>query len=99
MNLQRLYSKQICPVCGYKLDFTPWAKEQSEELVCPCCGIHFGCDDVILEQREAVYTAWRRRWIKNGRRWWSKNPAPADFNPPWQLARLERFANEPLESP
>jgi hypothetical protein len=99
MNLERLYEARVCPVCGYKLDFTPWATAGPTEQVCPCCGIHFGYDDLIAEQRQSVYITWRQRWIKNGRRWWSKNPVPADFNPPWQLARLERFANEPPETP
>jgi len=97
MNLARLYSERICPACGYKLDFQPWAKDESREQICPCCGIHFGLDDEDESRREQAYVLWRHRWISTGRRWWSNGPPPADYNPPWQLARLEQLANKPTE--
>jgi hypothetical protein len=100
MNLARIFAEQLCPVCGFKLDFKPWAEAaaKEKEQVCPCCGIHFGYDDQNEKEREAVYLTWRERWIEDGRRWWSKIPAPVDFNPPWQLARLEHFANLPTKA-
>ncbi len=79
----------LCPVCGYKLDFRPWAVAKQRERPCPCCGIHFGQDDMLESQRESIYTAWRKRWISDGKRWWSKNPPPLDFDPDAQLSKLE----------
>jgi uncharacterized Zn finger protein (UPF0148 family) len=93
MNLARIFAAQLCPACGYKLDFQPWSGHDSERH-CPCCGIHFGIDDKDQAQREAVYLNWRNRWLSTERRWWSKEPEPADYNPSWQMARLERFAAE-----
>jgi hypothetical protein len=93
MNLARLYREQLCPACGYKLEFMPWKDGKAKEKPCPCCGIHFGHDDVNEEKREATYLLWRERWIDTGRRWWSAGAPPSDFNPPWQLARLESRAS------
>jgi len=50
MNLARIYDERLCPVCGYKLDFTPWDGGEFVERSCPCCGIHFGYDDLIESQ-------------------------------------------------
>jgi hypothetical protein len=80
--------RSLCPVCGYELDFTPWYVGTQREMPCPCCGIHFGQDDVIETQRESIYAAWRKRWLSDGGRWWSKNPQPPDFDPDAQLRRL-----------
>jgi hypothetical protein len=93
MNLARFYTERICPVCGHKLDFTPWDGSEFKERSCPCCGIHFGYDDLIEIDREAVYRAWRNRWVAHGMRWWGKNPAP-ECNPEKQLATLERLMKE-----
>jgi hypothetical protein len=93
VNLARLFAEKLCPVCGYKLDFVPWDTAASVRA-CQCCGIHFGKDDLVEDQRESVYLNWRRRWISTGRRWWGKSQ-PDDYNPAWQMARLEHFANEP----
>ena len=68
MNLARIFAEQLCPVCGYKLDFKPWSGEDRERH-CPCCGIHFGDDDADELKREATYLKWRDHWINNGRRW------------------------------
>jgi hypothetical protein len=94
MNLARLYAEQLCPVCGFKLDFKPWVNDVPKERPCPCCGIHFGDDDANKDERENVYLTFRQRWIKDGRRWWSAAPQPVDYNPPWQMARLEEFSKD-----
>jgi hypothetical protein len=91
MNLAKLYAEQICPACGFKLDFTPWAGGEVREKFCPCCGIHFGYDDAKDSTREAVYLVWRKRWIVEGRRWWAKGEPSPDYNPAWQLERLEHL--------
>ncbi|MEX0612927.1 MAG: hypothetical protein WD738_09765 [Pirellulales bacterium] len=98
MNLARLFAEQICPVCGCQLEFTPWGRTTQPETPCPCCGIHFGHDDSDPERREAVYKAWRRRWLGYGKRWW-RGPEPPRFNPDEQLAQLERLAEDPPEYP
>jgi hypothetical protein len=93
MNLRLLYDSKICPSCGFKLSFIPWA-EPERELPCPCCGLHFGYDDKRPEpERPAVYLAWRERWLNSGRIWWSRNQ-PDDYNPAWQLARLLHLENQ-----
>src|SRR5688500_7540594 len=99
MELDRLFSAQLCPVCGFPLDFAPWAAGIQPERPCPCCGTHFGYDDKYPDRREAAYRTLRRHWIRNGMRWWSITPVPPDFNPAEQLANLERMANEPPEWP
>jgi hypothetical protein len=82
----------MCPVCGFgDLFDRPWSAEgvQSDEI-CPCCGIHFGYDDVCggrAELRPAFYSAWRERWRHEGMRWWSQGPRQprADWHPVVQL--------------
>ena len=91
MNLARIFAEQLCPVCGYKLEFTPWSGEDRERH-CPCCGILFGIDDKDEARREAVYLNWRNRWLSTDRRWWSKKPEPANFDPIGQLTQLEQFS-------
>jgi hypothetical protein len=92
MNLARLYDEQLCPACGFKLAFKPWNDGKAQDKPCPCCGIHFGHDDQNEAKRVATYLDWRERWIDEGRRWWSAGEPPIDFNPPWQLARVESRA-------
>lgn len=49
-----------CPVCGY-LDL-PERPEDHE--ICPCCGTHFGYDDLRFSHDEL-----RRNWLAQGGRW------------------------------
>ena len=91
MNLTRIFAAQLCPACGYKLDFQPWSVDDIEHH-CPCCGIHFGVDDKDEAQREVVYLTWRNRWLSTERRWWSKEPEPADYDPTSQMAWLVQLA-------
>jgi hypothetical protein len=97
MNLARIYSEQGCPACGFKLDFTPWENGVAKDKPCPCCGIHFGYDDLHANKREVIYRTWRKRWIRMGRRWWANGEPLPEFNPPWQLARLQHLENEPAK--
>ncbi len=40
-----------CYVCGYELDEYPYYPDErgyshpDENIICPCCGVHYGCDD------------------------------------------------------
>ncbi len=81
MSLKEIYSKGLCPVCGYEMidreGVYPWGKDcdsQSDEI-CPCCDIQFGHQDLTLEylwkgddmkKRLSIYDKWRNDWIKNG---------------------------------
>jgi hypothetical protein len=89
MNISRLYYERLCPACGYMLEFRPWQNNVAAEKPCPCCGLYFGHDDADESRREAAYHLWRQRWVAGGRRWWAPFKAPRDYNPTWQLARLE----------
>ena len=93
MNLAKLYDEQICPACGYKLDFTPWVNGVAREKPCQCCGLHFGYDD--RDQSEAAYLRWRQHWTSTGRRWWGRGPQPPDYDPADQLAKLEHIEETP----
>jgi hypothetical protein len=69
--------KYTCPICGYtELSWPP-----REDMICPCCGTHFGLDD-----DEASHDELRSRWIQAGAQWFSKyTPEPAGWNPYIQL--------------
>lgn len=64
-------SSTKCPVCSYDLELTPWSGSSPSDEICPSCGIHFGYDDWRLESREEVYAAWREKWIRSGKPWFS----------------------------
>lgn len=70
-HLPSIYEAQLCPVCGYQLDFKPWDGNCSSQEICPGCGIHFGYHDACGGQgfaaRMAVYLRWRATWESNGR--------------------------------
>ena len=76
----------MCPVCGFDgLYEEPWSGDSASDEICPCCAIHFGYDD---HGRRTVdfYAGWRRRWIADGKRWFSSGrPAPADWSADRQL--------------
>ena len=49
--------------------------------ICPCCGVHFGADDV-----DKTHVELRREWVTGGAQWWSQNePAPPQWNAQQQL--------------
>lgn len=88
MNME---NNKNCYVCGYHLDFVPWAIGIPSDEICPSCGIHFGYDDAAggdLEKRRLIYKQWRDNWVNSGMKWWSKNNLPADFNPKNQLHKI-----------
>ena len=78
-----------CPVCGFpELAEPPRRRSGSGSYeICPSCGFQFGvCDD----DRGLSYTQWREAWQRAGMNWSGRGrPAPADWNPRAQLARLE----------
>jgi hypothetical protein len=90
MELHEIFSRQMCPVCGFQLDFVPWMGLSASHEICPCCGIQFGYDDAS-GRREEVYDVWRRQWVDSGMKWWSKREKPDGFDPADQLVRLSQF--------
>jgi hypothetical protein len=62
-------AQQLCPVCGFALDFVPWCEGSAADEICPCCGIQFGYADAAggnIIKRQEVYEKWRRLWIDAG---------------------------------
>ena len=61
-----------CPVCDYELDFKPLRDE-----ICPSCMIHFGYDDLTKDNDNeylyALYSEWRKAWMKNDKQKLSNN--------------------------
>ncbi|MFM8930704.1 MAG: hypothetical protein ACKOS8_02355 [Gemmataceae bacterium] len=81
--------KNICPVCGYCLNFVPWDGELPADEMCPCCGLQFGYDDFggsSPEGRQLIYDTWRVKWINSGMKWQSVGiSAPQIWDPILQL--------------
>ena len=50
----------ICPVCYYNKLTSP----AQDDLICPCCGTHFGLDDYAYSNEEI-----RKAWLKEGSDW------------------------------
>jgi len=84
-----------CPACGYPgLAEPPWRHGQPSDEICPCCGLHFGYDDVAggePARRTAGYLRWRRRWAAEGvpRVSGSTSPQPG-WDPAVQLRQVEQ---------
>ena len=90
-QIDALYAAQICPACGFQLDFAPWAGESASDEICPSCGIQFGYTDMAggdRSRRLALYDDWRRRWIEKGSPWLGASQPPETWDPTTQLARL-----------
>lgn len=55
-----------------------------DDLICPCCGIHFGYDDFAVSHAEL-----RSAWLDKGAHWFSRHtPMPSDWSPVNQLHNL-----------
>jgi len=86
----------MCPVCGFEMEDPP-----RDYNICPSCGTEFGVHDLnssIADLRDA--------WLRTGPRWWSNvDPAPPNWNPFSQFARLlmgnitagASYSSEPLK--
>jgi hypothetical protein len=84
--------EDACPVCGFRLGFSPWEGRSASHEICPSCGIQFGYDDMAggdAERRKAVYRAWRAKWIERGMPWTSVGTQrPVAWDPAGQLRDL-----------
>jgi transcription elongation factor Elf1 len=72
-----------CPVCGYPALAEPHVDPTGSPTysICPCCGVHFGADDV-----DSTHADLRQKWIEEGAEWWSMNEkAPDGWNAQAQL--------------
>lgn len=84
-----------CPVCGYDKIENPIydSRGNGTDEICSCCGFHFGCDD--WPDKEKSYNEWRKKWIKNGCKWWAyKEAPPEDWDPKKQLENLKQVENK-----
>lgn len=56
--------EKICYVCGFHLDDYPYDKSSflaNESVICPCCGTHYGLDDLgagKVEVPESIINAY-----------------------------------------
>ena len=72
-----------CPVCGFPDLTEPHLDPTGSPTysICPCCGVHFGADDV-----DDTHVELRRRWVAEGAAWWSQNEtAPKGWSADAQL--------------
>ena len=76
--------KNICPVCGYKLDEPPYDEAGYASFnICPSCGTEFGYHDATKSHAEL-----RMTWLQSGAKWWSRHESPPEgWNPEEQLRR------------
>ncbi len=73
--------KNLCPVCGYDLEFPAWDGNLPSGEICPCCGIQFGYDDAAGGQqqlRREIYENWRSEWVSQGMPWRSEGTRPPE---------------------
>jgi len=79
-----------CPVCGY----LELPRPAQDDLICPCCGTHFGYHDY-----GATYEEIRSDWIARGALWFSRSiKQPNQWDPVKQLAdarMLLRVGSDP----
>jgi transcription elongation factor Elf1 len=64
-----------CPVCGFPNLSEPHVDPTGSPTysMCPCCGVHFGADDMDKSHAEL-----RAAWIEEGAAWWSQNERAPD---------------------
>ncbi len=80
----------LCPVCAYpQLDGPP-----RNDLICPCCGTHFGLDDYAQTPAQL-----RSAWLRAGANWFSRRtPPPPRWSARRQLAEAGFSAAEGEEA-
>lgn len=86
--------KNLCPACGFTLNFAPLDDNAPPYEICPCCGIQFDYTDAAddLEGRKKLHEEYREWWISQGMQWWSKGRvAPPNWDPKEQLKRIGVF--------
>ncbi len=86
--------KFMCPVCGYALlEDEPRSQEGGGSYeICPSCGFQFGVSD---EDEGFSYDQWRKQWIEDGMRWYSRGiTPPPGWNPTEQLHNLKKKGSE-----
>lgn len=80
----------ICPVCGYDKLFEPpfdtYGYPSYE--ICPCCGFEFGFDD---SNKKKTFEDYRKEWIANGFKFFSKERPPKKWNKEIMLQQLRNI--------
>ncbi len=90
MHRKPFMENYTCRICGYLHDIPVWndfgdmiLKENNE---CPCCGAHWGRDDLTLED----IRAWRARWLNKGAKWLWPAIQPDDWELEHQLVNIPK---------
>lgn len=95
MTMPQTVQSDICPACGFELDFKPWDEDSASDEICPCCGIQFGYNDAAGRDpaaRVPIYENWRAKWVASGMQWWSRGEKPpGNWDPHAQLACIAQF--------
>jgi hypothetical protein len=92
----------LCPVCGFDLGFSVFAREDPPNAVCQSCRFHFGHDD--LRFREIRYLQHRQGWIDARMPWEGlrgdsvASTPPSEWDPVIQLRRVGVNIGEDLAS-
>ena len=78
-----------CPVCGFNgLEEDPYnQRNEASYEICPCCGFEFGFD---LADSKNLLIEYRRRWIKNGARWFIERLKPENWDLEAQLKNPDK---------
>ena len=79
--------KYICPVCGFPdLDEPPYDNGNPSYNICDCCGFEFGYDD---GSEEMSFETYRKKWIDEGAKWFTKESKPNNWNLKQQLLNIK----------
>lgn len=83
VGLEYLY---CCRVCGYRLPFYTWGRDNKSPTfeLCPCCGVQFG----VMDETPLLASQERQRWLSEGMPWFQKDQKPENWQPEEQLAQI-----------
>lgn len=77
----------ICPVCGFdKLDEEPYdLKGRGNFDICACCRFQYGVTD---DDKGYSFEDYRKKWLKNGAKWFIKGAKPTGWDLKKQLHNI-----------
>lgn len=77
----------VCKVCGYDgLEYSQYLKDDEPTFViCDCCGFESGYDDL---DRGYSIQEYRRKWLKEGAKWFDKSKKPVNWSLGKQLKNI-----------
>jgi hypothetical protein len=77
----------VCRICGYADEVDPpWGEDGETPSfdICVCCGVEHGYEDTSVESARK----YRKTWVENGCKWWSKKWRPINWNAVDQLKNV-----------